>query len=146
MNTFHYNLEKPDRKDLENFLTEVDTDFPTPISAKTPITDYVKKVLDKADIWSCIYDEELAGISIFYCNDSNSLMAYESLLSVKKEFRGKGVAEILIKKTLDFIRAKQFKGIFLFTENPIALKLYKKMGFKVTENIGAEKFRLEYIF
>ncbi|PFN74826.1 GNAT family N-acetyltransferase [Bacillus sp. AFS076308] len=57
-------------------------------------------------------------------------------LYVKKEARGKGVGENLLKKAIEFAKETGAKGLFLETanDNYNAQRLYEKIGFKKEEN------------
>lgn len=134
---------KPQITQLKDFLKEIDFDFVTPLSHKVNIDEYADKIYSLAEIIAEWDGEELAGISVFYCNDENSLTAYESLLGVKKKFRGKGLGETLMKKTLDLVKNKGFKKIYLYTEHPHAFLLYKKLGFEITADFLNGRKQLE---
>ena len=57
-------------------------------------------------------------------------------LYVKKEARGKGVGENLLKKAIEFAKETGAKGLFLETtnDNYNAQRLYEKIGFKKEAN------------
>ncbi|MCM3727569.1 GNAT family N-acetyltransferase [Neobacillus cucumis] len=57
-------------------------------------------------------------------------------LYVKKEARGKGVGENLLKKAIEFAKETGAKGLFLETanDNYNAQRLYEKIGFKKEVN------------
>ncbi|TWD91596.1 GNAT family acetyltransferase [Neobacillus bataviensis] len=57
-------------------------------------------------------------------------------LYVKKEARGKGVGENLLKKAIEFAKETGAKGLFLETtnDNYNAQRLYEKIGYKKEAN------------
>ncbi|MEH7419072.1 GNAT family N-acetyltransferase [Neobacillus drentensis] len=57
-------------------------------------------------------------------------------LYVKKEVRGMGVGENLLKKAIEFAKETGAKGLFLETasDNDNAQRLYEKIGFKKETN------------
>lgn len=52
-------------------------------------------------------------------------------LAVAPEFRGRGIAELLVDTALDFLRAEGFRSVFLevAVDNAAAIALYTKKGF-----------------
>ncbi|MEM0303449.1 MAG: ribosomal protein S18-alanine N-acetyltransferase [Archaeoglobaceae archaeon] len=58
-------------------------------------------------------------------------------LAVKKEFRGSGIGEYLMRRAIERLREKGKKEIALEVRvsNKIAQKLYEKLGFKIVETI-----------
>ena len=52
-------------------------------------------------------------------------------MTVHKEFRGKGLSKILLKKCIDYAKASKAKEIFLISNRRLlsARKLYEKFGF-----------------
>lgn len=58
-------------------------------------------------------------------------------LAVKKEFRGSGIGEYLMRRAIERLREKGKKEIALEVRvsNKIAQKLYEKLGFKILETI-----------
>ncbi|PLS09454.1 GNAT family N-acetyltransferase [Neobacillus cucumis] len=57
-------------------------------------------------------------------------------LYVKKEARGRGVGEKLMKTAIEFVKDKKAKGLFLETaeDNYNAQRLYEKLGFEKESN------------
>lgn len=58
-------------------------------------------------------------------------------IAVKKEFRGSGIGEYLMKRAIERLKEKGKKEISLEVRvsNKIAQKLYEKLGFKIVETI-----------
>ncbi|MDI9610235.1 MAG: ribosomal protein S18-alanine N-acetyltransferase [Archaeoglobales archaeon] len=58
-------------------------------------------------------------------------------LAVRKEFRGSGIGEYLMKRAIERLKEKGKKEIALEVRvsNKIAQKLYEKLGFKIVETI-----------
>ncbi len=126
------NNSKVTEQELLDFLKAVDKDFPIPLSQKNQLEVLAKKFYDKADIFAVRIDNQLAGAMIAYVTNGYSDVAYATVLAVRKEFRGKGIAGQVLN---EFIQtAKNFgkyKAVELYTSptNVGAIKLYEKTGF-----------------
>jgi len=64
-----------------------------------------------------------------------SKFGYIEDLYVKKEFRNKGIAGSLVKSTMKKFKELKVETVFVSTkkENKNAIKLYKKLGFKLSK-------------
>ncbi|MEM1578501.1 MAG: ribosomal protein S18-alanine N-acetyltransferase [Archaeoglobaceae archaeon] len=58
-------------------------------------------------------------------------------IAVRKEFRGKGIGEALMRRAIEKLkmRGKQKIALEVRVSNKVAQQLYKKLGFKIVENI-----------
>lgn len=117
---------------LVNYLCEVDCDFKTPLSKKINLKDFALKILSNGHVFA-ILDSHNSVISVncFYCNDEINKTAYLILLSVKKEYQGKGYAKQLVLDMINFCRQKGMVKICCETVNPIAASLYESIGFQI---------------
>jgi len=82
---------------------------------------------------------------IVACGGLKELSQNEGLLKrfyVAKEFRGKGLAEKMIKKIKEFAKEKRYKTIVLdiFKNNERAKKFFQKQGFRVFIPSSSEKW------
>jgi len=82
---------------------------------------------------------------IVACGGLKELSRDEGLLKrfyVAKEFRGKGLAEKMIKKIKEFAGEKRYKTIVLdvFKNNERAKKFFQKQGFQVFTPSSSEKW------
>lgn len=132
------------KQKLYDFLKEIDDDFPTPLSEKVKIEDYVDKIIAKSHIILRKRDSEIVGALFFYCNDEVTKTAYCSLLGVSKKYRKQGLATSLVIEMIDLVKKAGFKKIHVFTDNPKALAIYEKLGFKVIERLSEIRVKLEY--
>lgn len=75
-------------------------------------------------------------VSASFINSFDLKQAYIDELFVSKDFRGKGVAENLLKNLLKRLKTLKTEVIFVTTgkTNKKAINLYKKIGFKKTNN------------
>ena len=66
----------------------------------------------------------------------NSKNRYElAKMAVQKEYQGKGVGKLLIRRCIDFAKQNEAKEIFLITNDSLkpALNLYLSCGFVVSQ-------------
>ena len=63
-------------------------------------------------------------------------------ITVKKEYRGKGLSKILLKRCIDYAKASNAKEIFLISNSRLlsARKLYDKFGFREV-NLDSNKYK-----
>lgn len=65
-------------------------------------------------------------------------LAYLQALSLKEEFRGKGLSKILFKPLVREVKNFGYNSIFLTVskENKPAINLYTSLGFKIVKNFN----------
>ena len=121
---------------LLEFLIRIDMDFCPPLSRKVVLADYVCKIQSKAELimeWS---GKELAGLTVLYCNDSDRRFAYIPLVGVSSFCRGKGVASKMLQLSIQVASIRGFRILGIHSNNPIAIHLYKKLGFEEISREG----------
>ncbi len=117
---------------IENFLKKVDFEFPVPLSQKTDLEAYAKKLKESATC-CCKFDNgEIVSMVAGYTNNLTDNIAYISLVATLPEYRGKGFAEELVKEFILNCKEKKIIAVHLYTldENEKAVNLYKKIGFE----------------
>ena len=114
----------------------------------------VKKLINKClieifgkphpeDKWEDFNDYEVNGGKFFLVEDNNAIIGTIAVINkgdygilkrmyIKKEYRGKGIAKLLLDKIIKFSK-NRFKRIELTTTRQMkrALSFYKKNGFKI---------------
>lgn len=132
------------RKELVlEFLLKVDKEFKPALSEKTSIEEYVDKISSLAELIVAEDDNGIYGLTVLYCNDMLEKRAYVALVGVLPEYRGKGVARQMMIETIRRAVEKGMCRIGIHTNNPVALNLYKKLGFEVIS--GGDRKYLEYV-
>lgn len=127
---------------LLTFLQSVNTDFHPPLTEKVNLKDYIDKILDKAQIITEINNEGIIqGLVVLYCNDEQTRKAYIPLCGVDKKHRGKGVAKSLMEKAISIVKNAGYHTLAVHSNNPIAINLYEKLGFRIIE--GDERVYME---
>ena len=77
-----------------------------------------------------------------------SAIAIEFTIFVHQDLRGEGLGTIMAKRALYVAGQLGFKFVYLTTEfsNVAAVRLYRKLGFQVTNNLGDEcEMKLELV-
>jgi len=66
---------------------------------------------------------------------------YINSLSVREEFRGRGIGKMLVRKACEFLKSHECKSVFLYVRpsNNTAKNFYEKLGF---DNCGLTKSHL----
>lgn len=132
-----YNTDK-----LLNFLRKQDHDFSPSLSSKVNLADYVKKISEQAKlIIRYSADREIIGLAVLYCNDTNEMKAYVSLVAVSKDHRSKGHASDMMQEAIRHVRDSGYNSIGVHSNNPHAMSLYEKLGFNIIS--GSERVYME---
>lgn len=115
---------------LVSYLNLVDKDFGVPLSQKQNLEVYATKLLDKGMVLGVIENDEIVSCIGFYCNDIENGIAYISMMSTFLKARGKGYAKSLLEEIIKICRKKGFKAIISSSINPVAISLYKSVGYE----------------
>lgn len=126
---------------LVTYLEEVNADFATPLSDKIPLADYARKLLCLANVWCVEEDGQPVALMAYYDNNRSTYEAYLSVLSTKAEYRGRGYGKLLVERMIKGCEAKGMKRIRCYSDNQIAVALYKSFGFAIVEYVNEEKTR-----
>jgi peptidyl-dipeptidase Dcp len=83
-------------------------------------------------VWICEHKTRIIGFLLLMSRGDSAQLRYFLL---KPEYRGIGLGTKLINLYMDFLHQCNYKHSFLWTTNelPAAAYLYKKAGFKLTE-------------
>ncbi|MDC0357678.1 GNAT family N-acetyltransferase [Oligoflexia bacterium] len=112
-------------------LKECNHHFNPPLEDKVNISEYSKKISEKAVTFEAWTDQTLKGLVAAYFNDFKNMFGYITNVSLAKDCIGKGVATQLMRMCITYARRWDFKEISLevFQNNIEAIRLYKKFGF-----------------
>lgn len=124
--------------ELYNFLKDIDEDFSPCLSSKVDFEEFVLKIQNHAEL---IVDKAviLRGLVVLYCNDVSNYKAYISLVGIRREFRGMGIARKLMIEAIQKAKDNGMKIIGIHSNNVVALNLYKSLGF-VTKEFGEREY------
>lgn len=103
-----------------------------------PSHDYLKKIMNQAELLIHYENNKVVGFIFYYCNDNKTKTSYITLIGIDPSVRGKGVSRALLNYVLNITKARGFSNCLLEVrkENLIALKFYQKNGFCVVEERG----------
>lgn len=125
---------KPGSIELLSFLKTIDSDFRPSLTSKVNLKDFIIKISKKAEI---IYYRDngnnLVGLLVLYCNNEKDRISYISLVGVLKEYRGKGIARTMLNQAIAYAKEKKFEILGIHSNNPIAINLYRNLGFRIKE-------------
>lgn len=137
---------------LTEFLKIVDRNFPVPLSAKVDLTEYAKKLIDRADLVAELSDTgQIQSLAAGYISSVDNNMAYLAVVATLPEVRGQGKAKKAVREFMTRCRLKNRKGIHLYAveSNVSAVNLYKSLGFEryfVEDEPRADDLHLVYWF
>lgn len=98
--------------------------------------DYINKTLF---IFGYIENEEIVSVAAYEVlkrlptpkiNNLNSDIAYVCSIYTKEEYRNKGYSKLLLNEVIEDAKKRGLTRFKLSSHNEIAIKLYKKFGFK----------------
>ena len=117
--------------ELMDFLKQVDDSFPVPISRKTNLHCYARKLFDKASFCCIRREGKVVSLACGYANEMNSGLGYISMIATLPEYRGRRFASLLLSDFIAICKGKGFKGVHLYAveTNVGAMMLYRKAGF-----------------
>lgn len=123
-------FEKATHKDwpiiLELEKSELDNQIYKPITQ----IEELKKYFSKSVIYKVFVERQLAG----YCAyELNNEVAEVTALLVLKQFRNKGLGELMLRKLLQDLKSIHKIKVITSPENTTALRLYLKYGFIIAE-------------
>lgn len=131
--------KKGDLDALTAFLKEQDKEFPIPISQKTDIGSYAKKLLQFGYVLAAKDDKEaIQGVVAGYANNKTTYEAYESVFVINEAYRGTGLAKSLFLEQKNVCVAAGMKKLVLQTHktNEKAIAFYRKFKGALITDVG----------
>ena len=128
---FFYRLNRASKTKIIEHLQACDASFSPPLSTRVQIKDYAIKIECNAMRFEAWKDDKLVGLVAAYFNDHLRRIAYITSVSIVEEFVGKGVANILLKRCVNYAKSSGMYKISLSVskKNINAIELYKKNSF-----------------
>lgn len=116
---------------IETFLRRVDGDFPVPLSRKQDLSDFARKLREKATLCVAANDAGITAMVAGYTENLTGGMAYVSIAATLPEARGQGLASGLMRRFIRICRDKNIPAIHLYAvpSNTPAMEMYRRMGF-----------------
>jgi peptidyl-dipeptidase Dcp len=90
-------------------------------------------------IWACEHHDRMIGFLLLMDRGEAAQLRY---FLIEPEYHGIGLGSKLLGLYMDFLRECGYRSSYLWTTNelPAAAHLYKKMGFKLTEEKASTAF------
>lgn len=119
------------KKNIEDFLKEVDGTFPVPLSKKQNLKDFAKKLYEKATLTVKCEGEKILSMAAGYTDNTPDNKGYLSIVATLNSSQGKGYAKKLVKEFIDICEKKGLDAVHLYAvkENIAAVSMYEKLGF-----------------
>jgi ribosomal protein S18 acetylase RimI-like enzyme len=107
--------------------------FVPPLSERVALMDYSAKLYEKAERFEAWIDTTLVGLLAGYYDAESGVVAFITSVSVLKEWQGRGVASVLVERSIAHAQHLGFELIELqvAVQNDLAVRLYRKHGFQV---------------
>jgi peptidyl-dipeptidase Dcp len=95
---------------------------------------------DADRVWICEYDKKITGFLLLMHRPGNA--AQLRYFYVEPEYRSIGLGKKLMQLYMDFLKEKDYTSSYLWTTDELhaAASLYKKHGFKLTEEKASTAF------
>ena len=127
-------FEKLNREWIEEFFQMEDEDFYT---LKNPESHVIEK---NGEIFFALHDDTVIGTAAMI-PFSESVFELAKM-SVMRDFQGRGVGRILLKRCIQFAQERKADEIFLLTNDVLkpALNLYLSCGFKIIDEYDDDRY------
>lgn len=112
--------------------------LPDPLSERLDVDAYAEKVIKHGTVLLAMAEQVSLALAVMYANDQDTKRAYMSLLAVRPEARGRGIARELVNACVEHARERGMMCIQLRTleSNAKAMRLYTRAGFEKIGSIG----------
>lgn len=124
----------PDPSELARMVQDAGGEDNMDVLDSAEVPAYVGKIIRTATILSVRSEDVLQAFLAFYCNDHQRRIGYMSMLIVHRDYRRKGLAELLVQESVRLLLQLGFSSYRLevHKNNLPAIHLYEQLGFKRT--------------
>lgn len=124
---------------IVSFLMSISNEFPIPLNEKVSIKDYVEKVFEKGYIIIAEENNDIAGLNMFYANDSDKKQAWISLICVAEKYRRNkvGTSLLQIAEDISLENGMDYLLLHVHKDNVGAIKTYERFGFAHSDSVPA---------
>ena len=135
-----YSNNKSSLQDIENHLFRCNKNFVPKLESYVNISEYSKKIFEKAIRFECFKNSVLIGLMAAYKKEK----LYITNVSTDPNFLKKGIGSTLMDMGESFCKLNNLKYIQLEVgpQNKKAINFYKKRGFEI-KSIGLESWGKE---
>lgn len=139
---FKYMVKSAAEKEIFLHLTECNNNFTPPLSDRTDLLFYAKKLYEKAVTFEAWDGDRLIGLIAGYFSKDKSKTFFISNVSVIKEYSGKGIASRLLKDCISCCKKNDYFVVTLEVNrhNSPAVAYYEKHRFRQYESKGDQLF------
>ena len=133
-----YQTKTASEKIIFLHLTDCNNNFIPPLSKRTDLASYAKKIFENSVTFEAWNDDQLIGLVAAYLNGDDIRSVFITNISVTKEFTGKGIASRLLRNCIAHCAKNDYFVIDLEVNrnNSQAITFYKKHQFIQSETRG----------
>jgi ribosomal protein S18 acetylase RimI-like enzyme len=123
--------------DISNLILE-NIGIENGIVIETNLEEYIFKLKKFATIIPYYRFSKLIGFVAYYSNNSEIGDAFLTMIVIDKVYRGEGIGKLLLESSIADLSYRGFKNYRLkvLKTNINAIRIYKKMGFLISKEIG----------
>lgn len=133
-----YQTKTATEKNIFLHLTYCNNNFTPPLSERTDLGSYAKKIFENAVTFEAWSDDQLIGLIAAYLSADDTRSVFITNISVTKEFTGKGIASRLLRNCIAHCVKNDYFVITLEVNrnNSPAISFYQKNQFMQSETRG----------
>ncbi len=129
-------------EEFEAFFRKVEGDFIPPLLERCSVSACYNKWSQQAEVLVARIDKQIVALCCFYANGLTEKKAYVPFIAVAQEYRGRGIASVMLRRVTHIAAEKGMLSISLHTSSESARKLYERHGF-VTGEEQCARFYME---
>lgn len=116
-------------QNIVEYLKITDKDYDIPMSMLVNLEDYAQKIVSRAVTVAALENDEIIAMANFYCNDTESKIAYVTNISISRFAQGKGYHfKDLLYAVLKIAQKAGMKKLAAETTDRRVLILHKRTG------------------
>ena len=126
-----YTQKAASEKDIFDHLIRCSSNFFPPLEKKVELTSYSKKIYSRANRFEAWIGNTLIGLVAAYFNDPEKKRGFITIVSIAKEYMGRGIASYLLNGAILYAKEKHFSYIELEVDkaNKLTISFYESFGF-----------------
>ena len=132
-----------DSNKILEFLKEMDVLFNPPLSERVSLESFARKLADNAKLfYRCDTNGKILALIALYANDFEKKYAYITFVGTSSEAQGQGLCETLLEESISYTKslAPNIRTLGIHSNNPKAIHIYNKYGFKEIEDVNGRKY------
>ena len=131
MNPVCHRVDEASTAQVEEHLRLCDSRFVPPLSQRTDLEAYARRIRDHATRFEAWIDGELVGLVAAYLNDRRAGIAHVTNVSVLPQCARRGIASDLLQRCIAQATELRFEQVTLEVSalNEGAVRLYERFGF-----------------